>query len=630
MSEKTLLASVVLFRELYDSDKDIYDVIAEFIKAALIFSKKWTINTTEATQLLSTEFDLRIPEAVVGTTLHKRLYLRDSVLTFDKRQYAVVTQKLNSSLALVKELDQLKNQQEALLARLISYIESFRGVLSESRRALLIKCFCDYLFDSRTSNQFSEDISFFIIKSQQEAGFTDQLNAVREGFVLYDGVRHTPDLNQIGAWRESLVVYLDTEHLFNALGSNGTLHKQLFKDFIGLASDVRSKGKKLISLRYFSECADEVDRFFHVAELILEGKASLDPTKPAMAAIIDGCSTKSDVVVKKTKFLSELTSLGIHEATGSVTDVDAKYNLTSVELLTKLKSELEAKGRDFNEDKCISTLQMLTKINALRQGRNEGAFESVGHILVSGSYLSNYLAFHHDIWDGNGGIPYATDLEFITNRLWFKLHKGLASSLAQPQSLNVLAKAQVVLASQINSSVTEKFDQIQKDYASGKLNKVDAQYLFNELRNKVHTPETITAESVDSALEFLDHKDYLHHLRERSLLMEQANEGRKAVSELTAIHTAAEVKRRMIFTAFSYIGHTLIVVILLGFVACCYYWSYKLIMNIATTQDTPLTIFGTVLGLVFGTLPLIKITPIKTWLKSSHCKTVERFVMTRA
>jgi hypothetical protein len=630
MTEKTLLASVVLFRELYDSDKDIYDVIAEFIKAALIFGQKWSVNTTETTQLLRQEFELSIPEAVVGTTLHKRLHKRDGILTPDKGQYTVVQSKLDSSRALIEELETVKKQQNTLLARLISYVEAYRGPLPDKKRVSITECFCDYLFDKSSVTRFSEDISSFIIKSQSEPGFTDQLNAVREGFVLYDGVRHTPDLSQIGAWQDSLTVYLDTEHLFNAVGFNGALHQQLFRDFIGLASDVRSKGSRLISLRYFSECADEVDRFFHVAELILDGKTSLDPSKPAMAAIIDKCSTKSDVITKKAKFLSDLKGLGITEADESVCHVDTKYNIESVALLEKLRSELAAKGREFNEEKCIGTLRMFTKINALRQGRNSGPFETVGHILVSGSYLANYLAFHPDIRDGNGGVPYATDLEFITNRLWFKLHKGLAKGYSHPQSLNVLAKAQVVLASQINSSVSERFDQIQEDYATGKLNQVDAQYLFNELRSNVHAPEALTAESVNSALEFLDHKDYQHHLRERSLLTEQAEQGRKAISELAAIRDAGWSRKRKIVTTLSFSAHSLIALLLLGFVFLCYYFLYKLTTYLATAQDSPLAILGLMVSLILGTAPLIKIRAITTWIKRSHRKFVDRIPGARA
>ena len=627
MSEKTLLASVVLFGELYDNDKDIYDVIAEFIKAALIFCSRWTTNTTEVTQLLKSEFDLCIPEAVIRTTLHKRLYMRDGVLSEDKGHYAVVKSKLDPSHSLVDQLADLRQQQDDLLAKLVSHIEVFRGPLLDSQRTLLIKCFCDYLFSSGRPNQFSEDISSFIIKFQNEPGLSDQLNAVREGFVLYDGVRHTPDLNEIGTWKESLIVYLDTEHLFNAVGFNGDLHKQLFKDFYSLANDVRLKGSRLISLQYFTECTDELDRFFHVAEQILDGNASLDPSKPAMAAIIDGCGTKSDVIAKKAKFRTQLQTLGIVEAKGSVADVDKKYNLGGIELLNKVKSELETKNRDFNEDKCISTLQMLTKINASRQGRSEGAFETIGHILVSGSYLSNYLAFHPDVWTGNGNIPLATDLEFITNRLWFKLHKGLSSSLVHPQSLNVLAKAQVVLASQINSSISEKFNQIQNNYASGNLKKTDAQYLFDELRTKVYAPEMLTEEAVKSAFEFLDHNNYEHHLRERSLLMERVEAGNRAVSELEAIRSAAKLRKLKICTALSFLFHSAGTVILFGFIILCYYGCYALFKSIATEQDSLLSIIGIILGLVPGTLPFIKAKRIVAWVKGSHSRTVNKLML---
>jgi len=62
MQINKLLASVVLFRELYDEGKDIYDVIGALFKAAITFEKKWAFNTTEATELLETTFGFNIPE----------------------------------------------------------------------------------------------------------------------------------------------------------------------------------------------------------------------------------------------------------------------------------------------------------------------------------------------------------------------------------------------------------------------------------------------------------------------------------------------------------------------------------------------------------------------------------------
>jgi hypothetical protein len=146
------------------------------------------------------------------------------VLFFEKGQYSVVPDKLDGAQALVAELAALRKKQDALLAKLISYVEAERGPLIDARRALLTKCFCEYIFDSEKSNQFSADISSFIVRNQNELDLTEHLNAVREGFVLYDGVRHTADLNKIGMWQDGLVVYLDTEHLFNAVGAYSTLN----------------------------------------------------------------------------------------------------------------------------------------------------------------------------------------------------------------------------------------------------------------------------------------------------------------------------------------------------------------------------------------------------------------------
>lgn len=194
MSERTLLASVALFRELYDSDKDIYDVIAQFIKASLLFSERWSVNTTDATKLLRSEFDLALPEAVVGTTLHKRLYKRDGVLTYANGTYSTSRSQLSTSQTLVDELRKLQEKQQAVLNRLTSYIESTVGPLNDEQRELLASCFRDYLFDQDSNSRFSEYISAFIIHSQNDSSLNEQLTAVREGFVLYDGVRRPPEI----------------------------------------------------------------------------------------------------------------------------------------------------------------------------------------------------------------------------------------------------------------------------------------------------------------------------------------------------------------------------------------------------------------------------------------------------
>ncbi|HNE05596.1 MAG TPA: hypothetical protein PLT08_13805 [Anaerolineales bacterium] len=72
--ESKLLASLTVFRELYDKQKDVYGVIAEFLKEVIVKNGKRKFNTTEITNLLNNSFDFSLPEAVVNTAI-KRLNL---------------------------------------------------------------------------------------------------------------------------------------------------------------------------------------------------------------------------------------------------------------------------------------------------------------------------------------------------------------------------------------------------------------------------------------------------------------------------------------------------------------------------------------------------------------------------
>ncbi len=159
-----------------------------------------------------------------------------------------------------------------------------------------------------------------------------------------------------------LTVFLDTEHLFNAVGMNGVLYKQLVQDLIGLASDVREKGSRLIHLRYFSECIDEVDRFFRAAEDIVEGKAALDPSKPAMATIVNGCASKGDVITKKAKFFADLNTLGIRRAEASEEVVVEELNIESSSLLEKIEREFKERRRDFPKENVLALCACLLRL----------------------------------------------------------------------------------------------------------------------------------------------------------------------------------------------------------------------------------------------------------------------------
>ena len=74
--ESRFLASLAVFRALYNSQKDIYGVIGEFLNGIIKSNKKYKFNLTEITNLLNNIFDFDIPEAVVHTSLRRLDYLK--------------------------------------------------------------------------------------------------------------------------------------------------------------------------------------------------------------------------------------------------------------------------------------------------------------------------------------------------------------------------------------------------------------------------------------------------------------------------------------------------------------------------------------------------------------------------
>lgn len=105
--ESKLLASLVIFRELFDKQKDIYSVIAEFLKEIIVIYGKHQFNLTEITNLLNNTFDFSLPEAVVNTAL-KRLsllkengfYIVQNLPSWNKREISELQERnLNSNVA---------------------------------------------------------------------------------------------------------------------------------------------------------------------------------------------------------------------------------------------------------------------------------------------------------------------------------------------------------------------------------------------------------------------------------------------------------------------------------------------------------------------------------------------------
>lgn len=436
LQESKCLASLAVFRELYNSEKDIYGIIGEFLKEIITSNGKHQFSLTEISQLLNDTYDFKIPEAVVSTSLNR---FKDS---YTKSQgYYTITKQESFSITgkLAGYHSQIQNNNNLIINNLFEFIENeTKSKLSDEEREKVVHSFCSFIIDESTTQEYAEFVSAFIVKGKQDSNFTTQLNTIKEGVVLYTGLKYNSNLNQLGSWNTELTIFIETEILFHFAGFNGELYKILFNDFFKLVQEINQKskkkdGKKLITLKYFPEIKDEIERFFKKAEYIVAGKDNANPSKTAMTTILDGCKSPAEIIEKKTRFYELLKSNGIYEDDypSYYSEHNHRYNLEDQNLIKELSE------RTGIED-VTTSLRYLNFINIQRKGISDRGFDNIGFLLLSGTKNTLLIAWDEGI-KPNGNVPLASNLSFLTNKLWFKLNKGFGIG-DYPKTLTLLLK----------------------------------------------------------------------------------------------------------------------------------------------------------------------------------------------
>ncbi|MEI7475659.1 MAG: hypothetical protein WCK67_12860 [bacterium] len=544
MKESNLLASVALFSALYNNENftNISDILAEFIKGAVISEKKWTVNSNELTNLLEKVYEFKIPESVVRTTVRNRLKITPTI----HGHYVFNSSIEKEFISLNENYESIVQVQSEILEALISFIDSkVNTPLTPEEKDAAIQNFKSFIIDNGSSEKYSKLISAFLIKNREDTNFTQNLNLIREGVILYQGIRYTADLNELGRWNTDLKIFLSTEHLFNALGYNGSLFQQIFDDFYELVKQINTNtknkhGEKIVELKYFQETKDQVDAFFKTAEYILKGTSTLDPSKTAMKKILEDCKTLSDIKAKRIKFDLELKRKGIfyQEFSQSIYTYP-EYLVEDNNLIDTLKQEAYGNQKLFDENLCRQFLQIFTKINYYRGGLSKTKFENIGTIFITGNRFALYLAHQTKVKFKEEDIPFAKDIDYITSKFWFKLKKGFGDKQLIPKSLDVICKAQIILSSQLNQTVYKEFNKLQQQFRGGELTKEEALERSYVLREKSVLPEDLNPETLDTTLDFLNKDEFFEdYYREKV---------KKDLDLKQALHERDELKRELDF-----------------------------------------------------------------------------------
>lgn len=527
MEDRRLLASAALFRQLHENKKDVYDVLAQFIRSSISWSSTWSFNVTECSGILEKYFGFRIPDAVIRTCLKRRLK-RAGELSLNQGIYSI-TDTFVKADSLKEEYTNTQKEQLFIINTLITYVEKIKDKqLSTPEKQQLSSDFHSYFLGGvRCDNDLL--ISEFIVKYSNDQTFTEKLNRVEEGLILYTGICHTSNFANHEPWRSNFTIFLDTEVLFYSQGFNGTLHQKIFNDFHGLVKEINTRtttGGK-IELRYFDEAKREVDDFFYAAERIVEQRQEPAPSKPAMINIVNGCKYASDVVLKKAKFYDELRKLRIQEEISHNYYDPPTYVIDSASNIHQLRQE----HPELDQDKIPDILRLFTKINYLRLGASDQGLEQSSAILASGKNITRVLAFAKPVLAEPKQIPFATDLDYLTERLWFKLNKGFGDG-KQPTSFDVVAHAQIILSTQAGNRVAEDYKSLLNQVKTGEMSHDSAGFLLSELRSRTTKPEDFRPETIEELTAFL-HTEFIENaLREKSALEQQARDGEQSKKQV--------------------------------------------------------------------------------------------------
>jgi hypothetical protein len=206
----------------------------------------------------------------------------------------------------------LENNQEKIVSELEGYIEKkLKRKLSTTEKRSVYNLLFEYLIqNSIKQDMFGKLIVAFVLENRNNTGVTECLNIIKEGVLFYSAFQYTPEDYSSNLWETKLVLYFDTEHLFSIYGLNGNLYEQNVSELLDLIRDINKASNKrtkerTIQLRYFKENEQEINHYFNSAKSIVQNHKDTLREKPAMLAILNGCSDISDILEKKKHFSSK-------------------------------------------------------------------------------------------------------------------------------------------------------------------------------------------------------------------------------------------------------------------------------------------------------------------------------------
>ena len=158
--KRKCMASLAVFRDLYNTKRDIYSVIAEFAKLALAEKALSSFNLQQMVNIINQEYGFDLPVAVVKRALGKLNFLDNNKSSYTIKQDAV----FNADEIRNNTIHENAENQKAIDS-LCEYVQRKIGTnLSEKEKKDLCNDFCAFIIDDTTASKYGEHILQFIIE----------------------------------------------------------------------------------------------------------------------------------------------------------------------------------------------------------------------------------------------------------------------------------------------------------------------------------------------------------------------------------------------------------------------------------------------------------------------------------
>lgn len=227
------MAALALYGDLYNRNMGIKDILSEFIRMVFAIDPSHNLSESDVALLLKREFGFIVPLSVLANILKNDTFLK---YNRSERNYRLENTETNAmyisdcqnNLNIHDE-----NTQEVFLW-FINFVERVSGnSLNEEQKKSARTALYSYLVSRRKDEVLGEYVESFILSCKKEPTILERLQKVQNGIILFEGVCYDAgNPQEVSRFiQRPLKVYLDTEILFNAVGYNGELFKELFHEF---------------------------------------------------------------------------------------------------------------------------------------------------------------------------------------------------------------------------------------------------------------------------------------------------------------------------------------------------------------------------------------------------------------